>query len=165
MKNIFTKILAALAVIAFGSTVGFGVSAALLRPNVPGGIVSPIDLSGLAMTMASLVVNTTTGLGTSAPSSTLHVVGDVQFSASSSVVTPSIGGSQIAAGTCLNATTSVDLSISSSSAAFVTTPRNYPGPGSTARSYLSSAGLITTEVCGLIVVNPSSTPYVVKIIK
>ena len=91
--------------------------------------------------------------------------GNFQLAASSSVLTPSIGGSALLAGQCSSATTTVDSTITSSTAAFVTTPRNDPGEDSWSYSFLSSAGLITTRVCVAAAGTPTATTYVVKIIK
>jgi hypothetical protein len=93
------------------------------------------------------------------------MTGNVQFSGSSTVATPSIGGGALGAGACSSATTTVDSTISSSTAKFITTPRNDPGPGNYAYSFLSAASLITTRVCAVIAETPSSTVYNVGIIK
>lgn len=107
------------------------------------------------------------GIGTSTPDSSLDVKGNVRFEASSTVVTPTIGGA-IVSGGCDSATSSIDTSVTSSTASFVTTPQNDPGAtlgGTWAYSFLSAPGTLTTRVCANVTVTPNSTPYVVKIIK
>lgn len=108
------------------------------------------------------------GIGTSTPDNTLDVYGGVRFeSASSTIVTSSIGGA-IVSGGCDSATSSVDSTIASSTTSFITTPQNDPGTtvgGTWAYSFLSSVGVLTTRVCANITVTPISTKYVVKIIR
>lgn len=104
------------------------------------------------------------GIGTSTPNSTLDINGNVRFEGIASVVTPSIGGAIVGLG-CDSATTSIDSTVSSSTAAFITTPQNYPGDGLNWFSYLSASGVITTKVCSDVTVTPATTQYVVKIIK
>ena len=99
------------------------------------------------------------------PSSTLHVGGNFQLSASSSVVTPSIGGAALLAGACSSATSSIDSSVTSSTAAFVTTPRNDPGDGYTWDTVLVSPALVKTRICALVAGTPTATEYNIKIIK
>ena len=223
-----TKIirLAVIAVLLVLSIGGQSIAAGRLTPGSQGGLLAPLDLSGLAITPGSLTLSTLTagqilyagvggllsgsstlffdttnarvgignfapsstlhvtgsisntatttlatngsamvGVGTGSPSSTLHVSGGVQFSGAGSVASPSIGGGALLAGACASATSTVDTSITSSTAAFVTTPQNYPGDGAEWFSYLSSPGLITTKVCALVSVTPAATAYNVKIIK
>jgi hypothetical protein len=105
------------------------------------------------------------GVGTSTPNSTLQVHGNFALTGSSTVLTSSIGGSALLAGACALATSTVDSNISSSTAAFVTTPQIYPGDGTEWFSYLSGTGIITTKVCALVAVTPTASQYVVKIIK
>lgn len=110
--------------------------------------------------------NGNVGFSTPSPSSTVHVNGNFQMSASSSVVTPSIGGGLLAAGACASATSSIDTTVVSSTAAFVTSPRGfYPGDGTSWFSYLSAPGFITTKVCAIVTVTPTATDFNVKIIK
>ena len=105
------------------------------------------------------------GFGTTTPGQTLVDNGGFQLSsASSSVITPSISGAIIGLG-CDSATSSVDVGISSSTTAFITTPQNYPGAGLTWQTYLSAPGVITTTVCSDVTVTPSASQYVVKIIR
>jgi hypothetical protein len=104
------------------------------------------------------------GVDTVSPSSTLHVVGNIQFSSSSTVITPSISGALVGLG-CDSATTSIDTTVSSSTAAFITTPQNDPGTGVWFYSFLSAPNLITTRVCSDVAVTPNASTYVVKIIK
>ena len=91
--------------------------------------------------------------------------GLITLDASSSIITPSIGGGSLAGGACASATTTVDSVITSSTAAFITTPQNFPGAGAYWYSYLSSPGLVTTSVCEPITATPVATPYNVKIIR
>jgi len=107
-------------------------------------------------------------LGTTTPnvaSGTLHVLGNVQLSGSSTVITPSIGGGALLAGQCASATSSIDTAVTSSTAAFITTPQNYPGDGSDWYSYLSAPGELTTKACAIVALTPAATSYVVKILK
>jgi hypothetical protein len=105
------------------------------------------------------------GFGTNSPSSTLHVVGTFQLAASSSIVTPSIGGAITGDG-CDSATSSVDSSITSSTGAFITTPQGDPGAfGFDIYSFLSAPGVLTTRVCSAVTATPATTTYVVKLIK
>ncbi len=105
------------------------------------------------------------GIGTANPSSTLHVVGTVQLSASSTAITPSIGGA-LTLGTCDTATTSVDTSFSSSTTQFIGSYQ-IPEGGlvQPAQVYLTAPGIITGYMCGLGVVTPTSTSILVTIIK
>lgn len=107
-------------------------------------------------------------IGTSTTSNAqLTVSGLVQFAASSSVITPTIGGA-IVSGGCDSATSSIDSSITSSTAAFITTPVNDPGTtlgGTWAYSLITAPGILTTRVCANISVTPNTTTYIVKIIK
>lgn len=105
------------------------------------------------------------GIGTQQPSSTLHVVGSISLSASSTVSTPSIGGGALLAGACSKATSTIDSTVTSSTAAFDTTPKNYPGDGVVWDSYLTAPGELTTRVCAVIAVTPTATAYNVKIFK
>lgn len=105
------------------------------------------------------------GIVTTTPSSTLHISGNVQFSASSTITTAAIGGSALAAGACVSTNTTIDSTVSSSTAAFVATPQIYPGDGSYWYSYLSAAGTLTTKVCAVVSITPVSSAYNVKIIK
>lgn len=115
--------------------------------------------------IAGTLITGRLGLGNSSPSSTLHITGNVQFSASSTVVTPSIGGGLLTVGTCASATSSIDTSVTSSTAAFVTTPQNDIGDGFSIYTNLQSSGVIITRVCATATLTPTATSYVVKIIK
>jgi hypothetical protein len=102
-----------------------------------------------------------------APSSTFEVKGGVTLtSASSSVITPVISGAIVGIG-CDSATTTVDSSVSSSTTAFITTPRNSLGSTGAVDvySFLLSPGLIQTNVCSDVTLTPVATDYVVKIIR
>lgn len=79
-------------------------------------------------------------------------------------LTPSIGGSLLSLGACASATSSIDSTVQSSTAAFVTSPRNFPGNGLFWNSYLSSPGVLTTQVCAATTTTPTATTYTVKII-
>ncbi|MCX6013507.1 MAG: hypothetical protein NTV30_08905 [Chloroflexi bacterium] len=105
------------------------------------------------------------GIGTITPNSTLQVYGNLSLTGSSTVQTASLGGSLLGAGGCSSVTTSIDTSVSSSTAAFITTPQIYPGVGAWWSSYLSASGVITTQVCMAIAGTPNATVYNVKIIK
>lgn len=118
------------------------------------------------------------GLHTTNPSSTLHVIGStslvgsstlngmVTFAGSSTIITPAIGGAIVGIG-CDSATSSIDSSYTSSTTAFVTTPRN--SLGSTGAldvySFILSPGVMQTNVCSDVTLTPVTTDYVVKIIK
>ena len=127
----------------------------------------------------SSLTNTNVGIGTTSPSSTLYVVGTstisgnfslngvATFIGSSTIVTPSIGGT-ITSGGCDFATSSIDSSYTSSTTAFITTPQNDPGTtlgGAWAYALITAPGIMTTRVCANVTLTPSSTPYIVKIIK
>lgn len=105
------------------------------------------------------------GIGLSNPSSTLHISGNVNFSGSSTLISPSIGGSALLAGQCSSATTSIDTTVSSSTAAFISTPQIDPGDAFWHYSYLSASGVITTKVCAVVNATPIATQYNIKIIK
>ena len=141
-----------------------------LSHNASSGIISTgsstmLQLNASGTTHMTLDGKGNVGIGTTQPSSTLHVAGNFQLSASSSVVTPSIGGGALLAGQCASATSTVDSTVASSSAAFVTTPQNYPGAGFDWHSYLSATSVLTTEICAEVAATPTATPFVVKIIK
>lgn len=93
--------------------------------------------------------------------------GFLKLTASSSIMTATIGGA-IVSGGCDSVTTTVDASITSSTAAFITTPVNDPGTtlgGTWAYSLITAPGVLTTRVCANVTVTPNSTPYNVKIIQ
>lgn len=93
--------------------------------------------------------------------------GFFKLAASSTVTTPSIGGAIISGG-CDSATSSIDSTITSSTAAFITTPINDPGTtlgGTWAYSLVTSPGVLTTRVCSNVSVTPNTTSYIVKMIK
>lgn len=105
------------------------------------------------------------GIATTTPDSKLDINGSVRFeSASSTLLSPSISGAIVGLG-CDTATTSVDTTFSSSTTAFITTPQVFPGAGLFWQSYLSSSGVITTEVCSTATVTPTASQYIIKIIK
>ena len=109
--------------------------------------------------------NGNVGVGTSsAIGSNLVLQGNMQMTGLSSITTPSIGGAIVGLG-CDTATSSIDSTVTSSTAAFVTTPQNFPGAGFFWQTYLSAPGVATTEVCTDVTATPTATPYVVKIIK
>jgi hypothetical protein len=96
----------------------------------------------------------------------LLVNGSVQLSASSTVVTPSIGGSSLSLGACSSATSSIDTSVTTSSAAFITTPERYLNPGTFDwSSQVIAPGVLETDVCAKVAGTPTSTPFNVKILK
>lgn len=96
----------------------------------------------------------------------LAFFGSDQFEGSSTVTTPSIGGSALTAGQCSSATSSIDTSVATSTAAFITTPETYISPASfNWASQLISQGVLETDVCAIIAGTPTSTKYNVKIIK
>lgn len=103
------------------------------------------------------------GTSTSA-AARVTVNGLFALQASSTILTPSISGAIVGLG-CDTATSSVDASITSSTSAFITTPTTFPGAGLFWQTYLSAAGLITTEVCSDVTVTPTASTYVVKIVK
>jgi hypothetical protein len=103
------------------------------------------------------------GIGTTSPDSTLDVSGNFKLEGISSVITPSISGAIVGLG-CDTATTSVDSTVSSTTA-FVTTPQTYPGDGLNWFSYFSAPSTITTKVCSDVTITPGASKYVVKIIK
>lgn len=119
-----------------------------------------LDTSGNFNVPARVAAGTST-----APVNTLEVVGNVRFQSSSTVITPAIGGEALLAGACASATSSIDTTVTSSTAAFVTTPQNDPGDAVMWKTTLLSPGLIITKACAVIAVTPVQTPYVVKIIK
>lgn len=123
--------------------------------------------TGLSRNAAGIVEvnNCTSGTLADLKVRALTTSGLVTLTASSSVETPSIGGGLLTAATCASATTTVDSTITSSTAAFDTTPQNYPGDGIVWDSYLSAAGLITTRVCAIATLTPTATKYNVKILK
>lgn len=108
----------------------------------------------------------TIGIGlTVAPSSTLHVAGNISLTGSSTVVTASLGGSALLAGACSSATSTIDSTVTSSTAAFITTPTNDPGDGFFWHTIFQSSGVAKTRVCASVAGTPTATTYVVKIIK
>jgi len=106
------------------------------------------------------------GIGTVTPSSTLHVAGTFQLSASSTITTPSIGGSALLAGACTSATSSIDSSYTSSTlSTSEPTPQNYEGDGFITGAYLSKPGVLTVKVCAEVAGTPTATSYVVKLFR
>jgi hypothetical protein len=84
--------------------------------------------------------------------------------ASTTFATPSIGGAIVGIG-CDSATSSVaGFGLSSTTTAFITTPENYPGPVN-AYTMLTNSSTVTTYVCAGATVTPTTTAYVVKIIR
>lgn len=150
-------------IVAFNNT-SPQLSSVISFKTVAAGVTTPSEVMELLDTGNVWVINKL-GAGTSQPSSTLHVAGNFQLSASSSVVTPSIGGGSLAAGACASATSSVDSTVVSSTAAFVTTPRNDPGTGFQWYTILTAPSTITTRVCAEVLGTPTATTYMVKIIK
>lgn len=108
---------------------------------------------------ARLAVGTTT-----TSTATFTVNGNIAFVGSSTVTTPSIGGAIVGVG-CDTATTTVDSTVNSSTAVFITTPIGDPGNVAAPYSYLSAPGVITTKVCSGVTVTPNTITYKVKIIK
>lgn len=111
--------------------------------------------------------NTRLAIGTTSALSTLHVHGNVSFTGSSTIITPAIGGG-IVGGGCDSATSTIDSTVTSSTAAFITTPQNDPGStlgGAWFYSFLSAPGVLTTRVCANVTLTPNTTAYVVKVIK
>jgi len=118
------------------------------------------DGNGNGRFLTSLSVGTTT---IPAPN-TFSVAGSVGFTGSSTIVTPSIGGAIVTSG-CDSATSSVaGYGLSSTTTGFFTTPEIQPGAVSF-YSVLTTSSTITTYVCADITITPTSTAYVVKIIK
>jgi len=105
------------------------------------------------------------GIGTTAPDSALDIKGTVRFEASSTITTASLGGSALLAGACSSVTSSIDSTVTSSTAAFVTTPQTFPGAGAYWSSYLSAPSVLTTEVCEPVAATPVASLYNIKIIK
>lgn len=150
-------------VIAGGRSTGSAAGGSLFfQTTAAGSSGSSLNTTSTRMviTSAGLV-----GIGNTSPSSTLHITGNVQLSGSSTVATPSIGGGLLTAATCATATSSIDASVTSSSAAFDTSPQNYPGDGIVWDSYLSAPGVLTTRVCAIATLTPAATVYNVKIFK
>ena len=121
--------------------------------------------SSSAATHFAVLTNGRVGVGTSTPSANLHVHGDIMFTGSSTIVTPSLGGAALLAGQCSSVTSTISTAVSSSTAVFETTPQNYPGDGAFWFSYLSASGVMTTKVCDSVAGTPAATPYNVKIFR
>lgn len=120
------------------------------------------------LTNSIMALNGNTGFGVATSSqvnSRLTVTGTVQFNGSSTLVTPSLGGA-LTLGTCDTVTSTVDLTYSSATTEFASQYR-IPEGGlvQPAQSYLTAPGVLTTYMCGLGIVTPTSTPVLVKIIK
>ncbi len=166
--------------IVIGAILGtalFASAAPILQPG-RGSLLAPLNLNNLIITAASPFTvagsssSTITGDGTTSTigsaltvNGSLKVVGNVQFTGSSTIITPVIGGA-ITGDACDSATSSIDSTITSSTASFVPTPINDPGPLSlNIYSLVTAPGVLTTRVCSAITITPSSTAYIVKIIK
>ena len=120
---------------------------------------NPLDVNGSADVQGNLAIGTTT-----TNSANLYVNGSIGVIGSSTIITPSIGGTITTSG-CDSATSSVaGYGLSSTTTGFFTTPENYPGPVSM-YTMLTTSSTITTYVCADITITPTSTAYVVKIIK
>ena len=123
------------------------------------------NASGTALTPTSSIFVSSTGnvgIGTTTPNSTLQINGNVAFTSSSTIVTASLGGSALLAGACSSVTSTIDSTVTSSTAAFVTTPQNYPGVGAYWSSYLSAPSVLTTQVCEPVAATPTATAYNIK---
>jgi hypothetical protein len=76
--------------------------------------------------------------------------------------TVSIGGSSLSAGACASGT--VNVTGATTSMAVVATPATYPGDGMDWRSYVSSSGVVTVQVCAVITGTPTASTYNVRVI-
>lgn len=77
-------------------------------------------------------------------------------------VTASIGGASLAAGACTSTTNTVDNWITTStsnSRVYTASPTTFPGAGAAWQSYLSSQGVVTTEVCEIVLGTPTASTY------
>lgn len=77
--------------------------------------------------------------------------------------TSSIGGSLLLAGAC--ATTTVSITGATTSMAVAVTPVTFPGAGTTWNGYVSSAGVITAQVCAIVAATPTASTYNVRVIQ
>jgi len=77
--------------------------------------------------------------------------------------TSSIGGSLLAAGAC--ASTTVSITGVTTSMAVEITPVTFPGAGTTWNGYVSSAGVVTAQICALVLGTPTASTYNVRVIQ
>lgn len=148
---------------AAGPSVGLGGSAL----SADGGLAVGAGFYTTAAPTNGAIVQGNMAVGSTTANARFDVVGTFQLEGSSTVITPQIGGA-IVSGGCDSATSSVDSTVTSSTAAFVTTARNNPNQtlgGTWAYTILTSPGIISTFVCSNITVTPATTDYVIKILK
>lgn len=77
--------------------------------------------------------------------------------------TSSIGGSLLLAGAC--ATTTVNVTGATTAMAVAVTPVTFPGAGTTWNGYVSSAGVVTAQVCAIVAATPTASTYNVRVIQ
>lgn len=97
-------------------------------------------------------------------SATASVDGTSQLNAISPdtvVISASIGGSALISGACASTTNSVVGVVTTSGVSV--TPQTYPGDEFFWKSYVSSAGIVTTKVCAATAGTPTATPYVIRV--
>ena len=103
------------------------------------------------------------GIGTTTPSSKLQVNGTVAFAASStvSVVVPT---GVLLAGACDSATTTIDTSYATGTAAFAIAPWVDAGDQYYYKAFISAPGVLTAKVCAVIAGTPATTTLNIKLI-
>lgn len=106
--------------------------------------------------------SSTTVTGTMNATTAVQVNG-VSLLPSLSGTTSSIGGGLLLAGAC--ATTTVNVTGATTSMAIAVTPVTFPGAGTTWNGYVSSAGVVTAQVCAIVAATPTASAYNVRVIQ
>lgn len=130
--------------------------------------VSPVTsssvVSGSVGFFGSLALGTPLGVsdgGTGAATAAAALVSLGGAPAPLSATTASLGGSALVAGAVATATTNVPGATIGMEV--TTTPQTYPGAGMVWSSYVSSAGVITTQVCAVVAGTPVASLYNIRV--
>lgn len=147
-----------------------GISFPVTSVNGGGGAISGLETTSHA---SSTYLTSATAASTYATISQATYTAGTGINITSNVVastapvirsgtTGSIGGGLLSVGSCTSGTATVSGATTGMVA--MASPSSYPGDGVQWQTYVSSANTVTVKVCGIILITPTATTYLVRVI-
>ena len=115
-------------------------------------------------TFPALIASGTVGIGTTAPNSTLQVNGNISLT-SSSTVSITVPTGALLAGACDSATSSIDSTVTSTTAKFAIAPQVDAGDQYYYKAFISAPSVLTAKVCAITAGTPATTTLNIGIFK